>query len=215
MDDTQEFIPIKKATKIYGVSSQVLKKWEESGFIQSLRTPGNTRIYRRADLESALGITGTSSSKRNFCYCRVSSKKQVDDLRRQSDYLRTLYPEYTIIEDIGSGINFTRKGLQTILGSAIKGDIGEVVVAYKDRLARFGFELIETIVQKAGGEIKVLDNQIYKSKEDELAQDLLAIIHVFNCRQMGKRRYSHQKPQDKDLSESKTEKDTKELVRNI
>ena len=71
----------------------------------------------------------------------------------------------------------------------MQGIIGEVVVAYKDRLARFGFELIEQIIQKGGGKVVILNNNIYKSSEQELAEDLLAIIHVFNCKQMGKRRY--------------------------
>ena len=168
MDNAQEFIPIKKVTKIYGVSSQVLRKWEDAGVLESMRTPGNTRIYNRKTLESALGITRTSSQKRNFCYCRVSSQKQSNDLKRQSQYLRDLYPQYTLIEDIGSGINFTRKGLSTILGSALEGNIGEVVVAYKDILARFGFELTETIIKRAGGHSTVLNNQMYQSKEEEL-----------------------------------------------
>ena len=206
MDNAQEFIPIKKVTKIYGVSSQVLRKWEDAGVLESMRTPGNTRIYNRKTLESALGITRTSSQKRNFCYCRVSSQKQSNDLKRQSQYLRDLYPQYTLIEDIGSGINFTRKGLHTILGSALEGNIGEVVVAYKDILARFGFELIETIIKRAGGHVTVLNNQMYQSKEEELAQDLLAIIHVFNCRQMGKRRYnSSAQSQSEDIPNPNTE----------
>ena len=84
MDNAQEFIPIKKVTKIYGVSSQVLRKWEDAGVLESMRTPGNTRIYNRKTLESALGITRTSSQKRNFCYCRVSSQKQSNTQKKRS-----------------------------------------------------------------------------------------------------------------------------------
>ena len=77
-----EYITIKKATKVYGVSSLLLRKWEEKGHLKSSRTPLNTRMYRKADLESALGITRApdKQSKKNFCYCRVSSAKQKDDL---------------------------------------------------------------------------------------------------------------------------------------
>jgi predicted site-specific integrase-resolvase len=161
-------------------------------------------MYRRTDLETALGIIRDTGQgiRQNFCYCRVSSAKQKDDLERQSSYLGSLYPQYCIIKDVGSGINFSRKGLLAILECAMQKQIGEVVVAYKDRLSRFAFELIETIVRKGGGKITVLDNQQYKSKEDELSEDLLAIVHVFSCRKMGQRRYSSEKSQVEDSSES-------------
>ena len=206
MDGSQEYITIKKATKLYGFDPQLLRKWEKEGFIQAQRTPGNTRMFRRCDLEKALGIDGTQTHKKhNICYCRVSSKKQSDDLKRQSDQLRSLYPEHTVIEDVGSGINFSRKGLQTILEYAMCRSIGEVVVAHRDRLSRFGFDLLECIIIKGGGSITVLDNDTCKSKDEELAEDLLAIIHVFNCRQMGKRRYSNKKSQGETVSKSGTE----------
>ena len=73
------------------------------------------------------------------------------------------------------------------------GNIEEIVVAYKDRLARFGYELIESIVNQGGGKITIINDEKFKSCEQELAEDLLAIIHIFNCRQMGKRRYSSKK----------------------
>ena len=91
----------------------------------------------------------------------------------------------------------------------MQGSIGEVVVAHRDRLSRFGFELIESIVSKGGGKITVLDNDSGKSKDEELAEDLLAIIHVFNCRQMGKRRYGNKKSQSETLSNDGTEENLK------
>ena len=216
MSNEQAFLTIKKATKIYGISAKALRKWEVAGLLQSTRTPGNTRMYRRTTLESALGLNVHSlSEKRNFCYCRVSSKKQSDDLERQSRYIGSLYPQHTLLADVGPGINFSRKGLQTILECAMRKDIGEVVVAYRDRLARFGFDLIESIVIKGGGYITVLDNQLYKSKEDELTKDLLAIIHVFNCRQMGKRRYSRPKSQGEIISDVGTEEGSSPVVRDV
>ena len=209
-ESKQEFITIQKATKIYGFSSQILRKWEKAGLIKSQRTPRNTRMYRRCDLESALGITESQEldQTRNIIYCRVSSKKQSDDLKRQSEYLRSIYPEYDLVEDVGSGIDFSRKGLQAILEYAMQGILGEVVVAHRDRLSRFGFELLEVIISKGGGKITVLENESGKSGEEELAEDLLAIIHVFNCRQMGKRRYGNKKSQDQDLSNSSAEENT-------
>ena len=208
MNNDQKYITIKKASKNYGVSAQLFRKWEGEGHIKSLRTPGNVRMFAIADIEQILSIDSTSVASKvssqqtkNFIYCRVSSRKQSNDLVRQSEYLQSVYPQHTVISDICSGINFTRKGLSTILDAAMQGIIGEVVVAYKDRLARFGFELIEQIIQKGGGKVVILNNNIYKSSEQELAEDLLAIIHVFNCKQMGKRRYSTKNIESSNLSE--------------
>jgi predicted site-specific integrase-resolvase len=136
--------------------------------------------------------------KKNFLYARVSTRKQMDDLSRQVEYLqRPKYAQYDVIQDIGSGINFKRKGLEAILDACIQGVIGEVVVAHRDRLSRFGFDLIELIITKAGGKITVLDTEKNQSSEQDLSNDLLSIIHIFNCRQMGKRSYSTKKPPSK------------------
>jgi len=122
----------------------------------------------------------------------VSSKKQVDDLARQIDYLksaRTEYSSYIPIIDIGSGINFKRQGLSTILDACMQRTIGEVVVAHRDRLSRFGFELIKLIINKAGGTLTVIDDERNKSSEQELSEDLLSIVHIYSCKQMGRRKY--------------------------
>ena len=146
-----------------------------------------------------IGISNKNKSvsiKQNFLYTRVSTKKQMDDLSRQLEYIKKpQYVNYTVIQDIGSGINFKRKGLSKILDACIQGTIGEVVVAevvaHKDRLSRFGFELIEQFVEKGGGKITILESKgNNKSTEQELSEDLLSIIHIFNCKQMGKRSYS-------------------------
>ena len=194
------FIGIQKAVKKYGVSVQLLRRWDNEGLVKSFRTPGNVRFFDRCDLEKMLSVNPVNVEKKSYIYCRVSSNKQKDDLIRQQNYLRSLYPTYDLITDIGSGINFKRKGLQTILDGAIKGTVGEIVVAYKDRLARFGFELIEHVIKKGGGRIKVLDHEEHKSSEQELSEDLLSIVHIFNCRQMGKRRYCNKKSEDKNIS---------------
>jgi predicted site-specific integrase-resolvase len=137
------------------------------------------------------------SKKQNYLYVRVSTKKQLEDLSRQLDYIkRPEYVDYTVITDVGSGINFKRKGLSTILDSCLQGTIGEIVIAHKDRLCRFGFDLIEQLVTKSGGRITILNHQEDRTSEQELTEDLLSIIHVFSCRQMGKRNYK--KPKSKD-----------------
>jgi predicted site-specific integrase-resolvase len=101
-----------------------------------------------------------------------------------------------VVEDTGSGINWKRKGLKTILGQSMSGDIEEVVVAHRDRLCRFGFELIEWILESNGVKLTVLDRENSKSPDEELTDDILSIIHVYSCRKMGQRRYK--------VSENKT-----------
>jgi predicted site-specific integrase-resolvase len=129
----------------------------------------------------------------------------MDDLSRQIGYLRHYTPEYdsfTTLEDIGSGINFKRKGIQALLDRCLSGRIGTVVVAHRDRLSRFGFDLIKSIIEKAGGKIIVIDDTQGKSSEQELAEDLMSIVHIYSCRQMGKRSYSFTRNKD---SQDKTE----------
>ena len=118
--------------------------------------------------------------------------------------MQTKYPNAEIIKDIGSGLNYKRKGLKALLGRAMRGDKLEIVVAHKDRLVRFGFELLEWIVQQGGGKIVVL-KQTNLSPKPELTNDLLSILHAFSCRMHGLRNYQSQIRQA--LSKPKTETD--------
>jgi predicted site-specific integrase-resolvase len=118
--------------------------------------------------------------------------------------MREKYPKAEIIKDIGSGLNFKRKGLLSLLERAMRGDSLQLVVAHRDRLARFGLELIKYIVETNGGELVVLDQTTY-SPEQELSKDLLNILHVFSCRMHGLRNYKKQVHQA--LSQSKTKGD--------
>ena len=137
---------------------------------------------------------GATSKGRRICYCRVSSCKQKDDLERQVDFMRGKFPEHEIIQDI-----------RAILESADRGDIQEVVVAHKDRLSRFGNELVRWIIENHGGELVVLDD-IKHSPEEELTRDLLTIIHVFSCRLHGLGSYSNKIKKDQDLPGCQPEK---------
>ena len=201
--DEKKFITIQQASIFSGLDKQTIRKMVDNSQIDGYKTPSGQRRINKQSIQK-LCYTSISdenkqiSQRQNFLYTRVSTKKQMDDLSRQVKYIqRPEYSNYTIIQDIGSGINFKRKGLQTILESCIHRTIGEVVVAHRDRLCRFAFELIESIIKKAGGTITVLNNDNNISKEEELSQDLLSIIHIFNCRQMGKRSYKvKDKPKD-------------------
>jgi len=197
MNESEKYITIKKAVKTYGISAQSFRKWEREGKIKCLRTPTNIRLINVENIKCILGINNDQTKFRKIVYCRVSSKKQTNDLNRQIKQLSELYPSYDIISDISSGINFSRKGLQTILELSMRGELEEIVVAHKDRLCRFGYELIEFIITTNGGKITIVDNKdIQKTDEQELAEDLLAIVHVFSCKQMGKRRYRSKTEED-------------------
>jgi predicted site-specific integrase-resolvase len=117
------------------------------------------------------------------------------------------YPDYTVLKDVGSGLNYRRKQLLFLLDECLQGRVGKVVVAYRDRLCRFGFELLEWFFAKNNVELVVL-NQQSLSPQQELVSDLLSIVTVFSCRLHGLRKYSAQIAEDKELSESPPEADT-------
>jgi predicted site-specific integrase-resolvase len=100
------------------------------------------------------------------------------------------YPNYEIIEDIGSGINFNRKGLRKIIKLGIEGKINKLIVAYKDRLTRFGFELIEDLIKEySNGEIIIENEKDEKEPKDELVDDVLQILNVYTAKMNGLRKY--------------------------
>ena len=177
---TIKYVTPEKARRHFNVSDNTLRKWDQEGKIETIRVG----THRRYKIEYTNQLGGT---KQKICYGRVSSTSQKDDLRRQVQFFKLNYPDHTIITDIGSGINFKRKGLKTILDLAIKGNIEQVVVTHKDRLCRFGFELYEGIIkEQSNGEILVLNHQ-KTSPEKELVDDLISIITVFSSRLYGLR----------------------------
>lgn len=196
-----KYVSIREAVKITGIEAQTLRKLADSQKIKCYRTLSKQRKFDRANLEQfCCGIHDDAIiqeiPRKNFLYARVSSRKQMDDLSRQIEFIRTNKPEYDayqLITDVASGINFKRKGLQTILDSCLSGTIGKIIVAHKDRLCRFGFDFIKLVVTKSGGEIIVINDKENKSTEQELSEDLLSIIHIYSCRQMGKRSYATRK----------------------
>ena len=177
------------ACKQLGVHPNTLRRWEGEGKIKAIRTPGNRRLY---DLSTLL------SDRKKIIYARVSSNGQQQDLEQQITYLRTRYPGHELIQDIGSGLNFKRKGLTALLELMLSGNVEEVVIAHKDRLCRFGFDLISNIAARSNTRIVVLDD-VKQSPHEELVQDLLSIIHVFSCRLYGLRRYSDKIKKDPNL----------------
>ena len=184
-----------------GVSISTIRNWARAGTIAFKTTPGG---HHRYDINSVQQSTrkpqsynlprttkSTSQTKEpvnGAIYCHVSSAKQKEDLQRQIDTLREQYPTYQEFSDICSGLQYKRKGLSRLLECVQAGTIKEVVVAHKDRLARFGTELIEWLLKQAGTTLIVLDKATL-SPTEEVTQDLMAIVHIKSCRLNGQRRY--------------------------
>lgn len=191
-----------------GMSANTLKKYADEGKIKSIKNQAGQRLY---DVESY--TRGNSTRATVICYCRVSSSKQRDDLDRQVVYMQSLYPDAEIVRDIRSSINLKRKGLQSLLERLMRGDKLTLVVACKDRLARFGYYLIQFMVEQNGGQILVLDQTVH-CPESELTQDLLSILlfetlreHVFSLRMHGLRKYSQKIKEDLSKNDTNTESD--------
>lgn len=115
--------------------------------------------------------------------------------------------QFDIIQDIGSGINYNKKGLNQLINRITNGEINKVVILYKDRLIRFGYELIENLCNKYGTEIEIIDNT-EKIEEQELVEDLIQIVTVFSCRLQGKRA-NKAKKMIKELMEDDTSEKSK------
>jgi len=198
------FVPLRKAVKLIGLYGNKLRKYEDERKIKYQRIGNGQRLF---DVSDIIRFDCEQTGKQSVvCYCRVSSQKQKNDLVRQVAYMRNQFKDADIIQDIGSGINFKRKGLQSILQRLLQGDKFTLIVAHRDRLCRFGFELFEYLFEQNGGEIMVLE-QPSASPTQELTEDLLSILHVFSYRMHGLRRYESKIKEDKDLSNEGAEED--------
>jgi excisionase family DNA binding protein len=183
------FVTTKEACRQIGVHPNTLRQWDKDGKIRTQRTPGGKRLY---DTSSVL------KGKGKIVYARVSSRNQKDDLASQAKHLKERFPTHELIADYGSGLNFKRKGFNSLLDRIMSGDVEEVVVAHRDRLCRFGFELVQRVANKNNCRIVVLDESSL-SPQEELVRDLISIIHVFSCRIYGLRKYGRKVKEDTDL----------------
>lgn len=205
--------PTRIAMEVLGVSTDTLRKWHSEGKIEAIRTSetsqrlynveGFVNRFRTGSLASF-----TNDEKRIIGYCRVSTRSQANDLTRQVESMRERYPNSIIVEDVGSGINWNRKGLQSIIRQVLAGEVSDVVIHHRDRLCRFAFELLEFLFDQCGTKIVVLE-QIGNEQnlDQELADDLLSIIHIFSCKKMGRRRYQNKTTNSGNLENVRAETD--------
>jgi len=206
--NTLKYVSGKEASKILGIHERTLYLWDKAKKIETIRTPGNKRLYnitkflsdRTPNDNNNININepddyNNINEKIKIVYVRVSSNNQKDDLERQKNLMVKLYPKHLIIEDIGSGINFNRRGLRKIIDLSIEGKINKLVVAHKDRLTRFGFELIEDLIKKYSNGTIILDDEKESKKEpkEELVEDVLQILNVYTAKMNGLRKYNKNK----------------------
>lgn len=182
-----------------GVSETTLRRWDASGKLKAERTPAGHRRYRMSEVSSfnPLGIKPEMDESPTIAYARVSSHDQKSDLIRQVKVLEMFCAShgwtYRVIQDLGSGMNYQKKGLNELLNLIVDGKIGRLVIANKDRLLRFGAELIFSMCEIKGIKVVIINQGSESSFEEELASDVLEIITVFSARMYGRRSHKNKK----------------------
>jgi putative resolvase len=179
-----------EVAKIFGVSYVAVKKWAYAGKIKYIKTPGGKYRYPESEIRRLLGEQMPKGKV--AIYARVSSADQKEDLERQKqkliEYAKSKgYQDIEVIEDIASGLNENRKGLNKLFKLATERQIEAVFITHKDRLTRFGFKYFETFFSSYGCRIETMDSEKVKEPQQELVEDLIAIVTSFARRIYGAR----------------------------
>ena len=192
----KRLVKIGEASALLGVTPQTVRKWEKTGeLLPDRRSKTGTRYY---DVNKLMGINNTGQP--TVCYARVSSHDQKADLDRQQELLEAYCAakgwRCEVIRDLGSGMNYRKRGLNRLLELIMTRQMRRLVLTHKDRLLRFGAELVFTLCEVQGIEIVIIHQGEQPSFEEELAQDVLEIITVFSARLYGSRSHKHKKMMD-------------------
>lgn len=188
-------LSIHEASKLIGVAVSTMRRWESEGRLIPERTEGG---HRRYDRDSLLNYKYHKENiKLTVGYCRVSSSDQREDLSRQvktvSDYCAAKGYQFKIIQDLGSGLNYNKKGLKELIELICHKEIEKVVINYEDRLIRFGYEIIEQLCFINDVDIEIINYSEDKNHEEELVEDVLSVITVFSARLYGSRSHKTKK----------------------
>lgn len=184
----------KHFSQLVGVSVFTLQRWDRNGTLTAHRTPTNRRYYTHEQYLQYRGLISGEQGK-TIAYARVSSPSQKQDLTLQKDALRAHCLEHGItvdqwIEDIGSALNYQRKGFNQVIEDIELGHVKRLVIGYEDRFVRFGYDWFEAFCERHGTEIVVINGEAF-SPEQELVKDLLAIVTVFSARLHGLRSHKN------------------------
>lgn len=176
--------------KLINRTEQTLRNWDKNGKLKPAYIDKDTGYRYYTDEQLKIYNGEKVKDKQIIGYCRVSSQKQKEALNRQIENVKTYMCakgyQFSIISDIGSGINYQNKGLNKLVNMVLNEEVSKIVILYKDRLVRFGYELIENICQSKGVDIEIIDNT-ERTDEEEMVKDLIQIITVFSCKLQGKR----------------------------
>ena len=196
MNKARRYVAIGVASKALGVSIATLRRWEAAGRIVAERTAGGQRRYDLAALKPEV-FRAEPGDRRTIAYARVSSHDQKADLERQKQVLERYCAgqgwTFEIVSDLGSGMNYHKKGLKRLLDDVVEGHIGRLVITHKDRLLRLGAELVFAICEAKSVEVVILNKGEDATFEEDLAKDVLEIISVFSARLYGSRSRKNQK----------------------
>src|SRR5690606_37913693 len=195
---SRKLVPIHEAAEALGVSAQTLRRWEREGrLLPDERTAGGRRRYDLARLKPEKFRSQAEVARKTVADARVSSHDQKDDLERQKQVLELYCARqgwtFEVIADLGSGMNYHKKGLKRLLDAIIDGQVGRLVMTHKDRLLRFGAELVFAICEAKQVEVVILNQGEDTTFEEDLAKDVLEIITVFSARLYGSRSRKNQK----------------------
>lgn len=185
---------ISEFSELSGISKSTLRRYDnDNTFKPAFTSKGGHRRYTETQLFEITQKKRKAINKINIGYVRVSSKKQVDDLERQynlmENYLISKGESFQIIKSVGSGVNYNNRSLNELIDLVISGKVNKVFIMYKDRLVRFGFELLENLFKRYGVDIEIINHQ-NNTTEEELVTDLIQIITVFSTKLNGKRKYN-------------------------
>ena len=187
---SKKYRPHEFADKV-GVSTRTLRRWDASGKLIAKRTASNHRYYDETDIRQLYNIK--EEPRKTIVYCRVSSAGQKNDLKSQIQAMEQFCLSSGIIVDnwiqeIGGGMNFKRKKFRSLMSSIQAGEVKKLLIAHKDRLCRFGFDYFSFMAEENNCEIIVVNQESF-SPQQEMVEDLMAIIHTFSCRLYGLRKY--------------------------
>ncbi|SRR5579883_2603336 len=183
-------VGIGRAAAELGVSRDTLRRWEAAGKIEVERTPSG---HRRYDLVQLRGLAPAKSEAQRItiAYARVSHQNQKSELKNQIHLMKTFCEDngwkVDVIQDIGSGVNYRKSGLRELIRRICQGDVGRLVMTHRDRLMRFGIELVFSLCEHFGTEIVIINASSLTEFEDEIAEDILEIITIFSARLYGSR----------------------------
>jgi putative resolvase len=183
---------LKEAKKLLGVTTRTIQRWDKEGKIRVVRTVGGRRRIPESEIKRILGL---KEERVIVGYARVSSTTRKDDLERQKQLIHSYakdkgYDKIQILSDVGSGLNENRKGFLRLLEMVAERKVSKVIVAYKDRLTRFGFETLRKMFQAFGTEIEVIYSE--EKAQDELVEDLITVVSHFAGKLYGMRSHKYE-----------------------